>query len=266
MAIRAFVGVFIRVTSRAFSRAGARCAAARRPPLLSRPAATHRAVAVLVATVAAIECFAPAIAAPAPGDAYVYRVINGYNGETVTHLRHEVTAASTANGLVLSVTPDNPHFALPRTAMHTPDGQWLRQPLDSHGLATDYEFSPALPAVMTSPAGQSWSVRVNARVDGDARERSVRVDGEVLGNERIRVPAGEFDTIKIRRFIYPGDAGDFKKETHIFEIDWFAPALGRSVRTETRSTWRATQGCRRGLCEFRGDWFIVELTEARTRN
>ena len=206
------------------------------------------------------------VAAPAAGDAYVYRVINRYNGETVTHLRHEITSATTTHDVVVTVTPDSPLPALTRTEILTLDGQWLRRPLDSHGLATDYEFSTPLPAVAFPNHGKSWSIRVNARVDGDAKSRSVRIDGEVLGNERIRVPAGEFDTVKIRRFIYPGDAGDFKSETHIFETDWYAPSLGRSVRTETRSSWRTTQGCRRGLCDFRGDWHVIELTELLTKN
>jgi hypothetical protein len=206
-----------------------------------------------------------AIAAPAAGDAYVYRVVNGYNNETIGHQRHDITAASTAQGQVVSVTVDTPALGLPRTEMLTADGHWVRHPLDSHGLATDYEFAPALP-VAPSPlaAGQSWSVRVNAKVPSANTSRSVRVDGDVLGNERIRVPAGEFDTVKIRRIIYPRDAGDFKTETRIIETDWYAPALGRSVRTETRSNWRAQQSCRRGYCDYHGDWHIVELTEART--
>ena len=202
----------------------------------------------------------PAFAAPAAGDAYVYRLVNGYNGETVAHLRHEISNASTAQGLVVSVTADRPSVTLPRTEMLTPDGQWLRRPLDNHGLAADYEFTPALPAVAAPAAGRTWSVRVTGRVNGEAKARSVRIDGEVLGNERIRVSAGEFDTVKIRRFIYPGDAGDFKTETRIAEIDWYAPTLGHSVRTETRSSWQ--QLCSRRYCTYHGDWHVLELIEA----
>ena len=199
----------------------------------------------------------PAVAAA--GDAYVHRLVNGYNGETVAHLRHEISDASTAQGLVMSVTADRPSVTLPRTEMLTPDGQWLRRPLDNHGLATDYEFTPALPAVAAPAKGKTWSVRVTGRVNGEAKARSVRIDGEVLGNELIRLAAGEFDTVKIRRFIYPGDAGDFKTETRIAEIDWYAPTLGRSVRTETRSSWQ--QLCSRRHCTYHGDWHVLELTE-----
>ena len=218
-----------------------------------------------LATVAAALCMPVSIAATAPatGDAYVYRLVNGYNSETVGHIRHEVTEARTAQGAVVSVTMDKPSLGLTYTEIHTPEGQWMRHPLDNHGIAVEYEFTPALP-VYLSPlaAGKSWSMRVNAKVPGENTNRSVRIDGEVLGNERIRVPAGEFDTVKIRRIIYPGDARDFKTETHIVEFDWYAPALGRSVRSETRSSWRALSGCRRGYCDYRGDWNVLELTEA----
>jgi hypothetical protein len=203
----------------------------------------------------------------AAGDTYVYRVINAYNNETVGQVRHELTPATTARGQVVTVTVDTPALGLPRTEVLTPQGLWLRRPLDNHGMPIEYEFSAALPAVQPQlGAGQSWSVRVNAKVAGHDKSRSVRVDGRVIGHERIRVPAGEFDTVKIQRTIYAGDAEYFRTETRIVEMDWYAAALGRSVRTESRSGWRDTRsGCLRPEhCDFRGDWHVFELTEART--
>ena len=223
------------------------------------------ALAVLIAMAAtlslSLSLCAPASAAPTAGDIYVYRVVNGYNNETVGTLQHEVTSASATQGQAVAVTPDTRDLGLPRTEIYAADGQWLRHPLDSHGLATDYEFTTALPALQTPAAGKSWSVRVNATALPHSVRRSVRIDGDVLGNERIRVPAGEFDTVKLRRIIYAGDRGDFKTETRVVEIDWYAPALGRSVRTETRSTWQAL--CSRRLCTYNGDWHIAELSEVR---
>jgi hypothetical protein len=214
-------------------------------------------------TLAAALLSAPSVAAPAAGDAHVYRVVNGYNRETIGYLRHEFTDATTAKGAVVSVTTDTPSLAQSRTEIYTQDGQWLRRPLDNHGMAIEYEFAPALPAI-ASPlaAGKSWSTRVNAKVPGVSANRSVRIDGAVLGNERVRVPAGEFDTVKIRRIIYPGDPEFDNTETRIDEIDWYAPALGRSVRSETRSNWML-RNCYRH-CDRRGDWHVFELTEINT--
>ena len=216
----------------------------------------------LALATALIALYTPRVTA-APGDAYVYRVINAYNKETVGHVRQELTSATTAQGQVLSVSVDNAALGVARTEMYTPDGRWLRRPLDNHGMPVEYDFSAALPAVQPSLApGQSWSLRVPARVAGEARNRSVRIDGKVLGNERIRVPAGEFDTVKTRRAIYAGDVDYFISETLIYETDWYAPALGRPVKSESKSSWLDTSRCTRGGCPtFRGDWNIFELAE-----
>jgi hypothetical protein len=219
----------------------------------------HSSALALIA-IATVACH-PASAATTAGDTYVYRVVNGYNKEMVGTLHHEITSASAAQGQAVSITPGTRDLGLPRTEVYAADGQWLRHALDNHGLATDYEFAPPLPALQTPAAGNSWSVRVKATALPHSVRRSVRIDGDVLGNERIRVPAGEFDTVKMRRIIYAGDKGDFKSETRIVEIDWHAPALGRSVRTETRSSWQEL--CSRRLCTYHGDWHIAELTDIR---
>lgn len=208
-------------------------------------------------------CSVFALAVPAAAQAFVYRVINGYNKGTVGHVNQEPAPTGTPQAQVLNIVVDSPALGLARTEVYAGEGQWLRHTLDSHGVPTEYEFASALPAIKPPfNAGQSWSARVNAvvKLGGESVQRSVRVDGTVLGTERLNVPAGEFDTVKIRRFIYPGDRELSKSETHIYEVDWYAPALGRSVRTETRSSWM--EPCGRRLCEHRGDWFIYELTQA----
>ncbi len=215
---------------------------------------------LFIMTLLAILFVAPAsfAATPSAGDTYTYRLINGYNRETTGQIRYEFTAASTAQGQVVSVTTDNNLIGPDRTELYTSDGQWLRRTLDSHGVNVEYEFSPALPAMS---GGNAWSTRVNAKVPSENASRSVRIDGEVLGNERIRVPAGEFDTIKIRRIIYSGDREHMRGETRIVELDWYAPTLGRTVRSETRSSWRVSS-CGRGMCDHQGNWNVLELTEA----
>ena len=89
----------------------------------------------------------------------------------------------------------------------------------------------------------------------------MRVYGEVAGGERISTPAGTFDTIKIVRTVYAGDAEIFVSQTVTTEWEWFAPALGRAVRIERRSRWvdagRTTRGAGGGW--VRGDWSVREL-------
>lgn len=202
------------------------------------------------------------IAAAATGDAYVYRVVNGYNNEARGTVRYQVEK-SAADRVEVAVTTDTPSAGSARTEIYTGNGNWLRHPLASHDQLRDFEFSTALPVyVPGNPTDGSWSTRVNAVDPATGRRNSVRVDGQVLGNERITVPAGTFDTVKIQRRTYVGDWDGFLRETHIEETDWYAPALGRPVRSDSKSTWQDNSRCTRGGCPwFRGDWNITELAE-----
>ena len=205
-----------------------------------------------------------AAAPPAPGDAYVYVYVNGYSREVRGHLHYRVDKTDPGS-ITFSVTPDQAAAGYSRTEIYTPEGNWLLHPVESHGWKVGYLFATAYPAyVFPLAAGRTWSQRVNATVHGDPRTRSVRVDGKVLRTERIRVPAGEFETIKIERVVYSGDATSAQTETRIVETDWYAPALGRAVRTERRSYWQEPSSCGRFIgCEFKGDWDLFELVEVR---
>lgn len=205
-----------------------------------------------------------AAAPPVAGDAYVYRLVNGYSKESRGQLRYQVARVE-PDRVTVSVTPDNPEAGAQRTDVYTQEGNWLRHPVESHGAKVEYEFATVYPAyVFPLEPGKSWSVRVKATVPGERRARSVRVDGRVLGNERIRVPAGEFDTLKIRRYVYPGDTDFMLTETQIVEFEWYAPALGRAVRTERTSTYQDFNLCGEDApCDARGDWDVIELVESR---
>ena len=198
----------------------------------------------------------------ATGDAYVYRVSNGYNNEIRGQISYRIEKIQ-ADRVEVAVTTDTPSAGSARTEVYTRNGAWLRHPLANHDQLREYEFASALP-VYAPPgeAGGTWSARVEAVDPATGQRMSVRVDGEVLGNERITVPAGTFDTIKIMRRTYAGDADGFKRETQIIETDWYAPALGRPVKRDSKSSWQDLSRCGRGGCPvFRGDWNIFELAE-----
>ena len=201
-------------------------------------------------------------AAAAAGETYVYRVVNGYNKEVRGELRYRVDKVD-AEGVTVTVTPDSRATGLEHTERFTKEGNWLLRPLDSHGQKVEYSFSSAYPAY-TFPldAGKAWSTRVEAKVPGERGVRSVRVDGKVVGPERIRVPAGEFDTVKVQRTVYPGDERPMLQETRISQVDWYAPALGMSVRSETRSQYIDLQFCSSSVCVHYGDWDVLELVNA----
>lgn len=216
--------------------------------------------------IAAALLVASAMAAAAvEGDTYVYRVINAYNNELRGHLSYRVDKAE-GNRITQSVSADKPGLQTPTTEILTPEGKWLRHSIVNRERLVDYNFSPAYPAYeFPLEPGKEWSTRVNATNTETNSNHSVRVDGVVLGKERIRVPAGEFDTIKIKRMIYAGDDVYYQqlKETNIFETEWYAPALGRAVRFERNSGYAdLSRGVRNRT--VRGDWEIFELVSAPT--
>jgi hypothetical protein len=215
-----------------------------------------------------VAAAAPAVAVAAPavaGDTFVYRVTNGYNSEFMRgQIQYRVDKID-ADRVTTSVSPDVPALGLPRTDIYTKEGNWLRHTLTNHDQPVEYEFSPAYPAyVFPLETGKSWSQRVTATNPATGKRNSVRVDAEVVGSERISTPAGAFDTIKVSRRVYAGDWDGFLRETNIVETEWYAPALGRTVRSDSKSAWTDVSRCTRRDCTFRGDWNIVELVEIRS--
>jgi hypothetical protein len=217
------------------------------------------AAVLFFAAAAAAFAAGPPVSVPALGDTYVYRLVDGYNGEVRGRLVSRVETAG-SQGVVMAVTAGAPAPEAVHTEAYAADGNWLRHPMESHGRLVHYEFNPPYPAYrFPLNPGKVWSERVGATIAALGRSTSVRVDGEVLGNDRVRVPAGEFDTIRVRRLVYPGDQEHFLAETRIVETDWYAPALGRPVRTERRSEWFDRSRPRNRT--FYGDWTITELVE-----
>ena len=224
----------------------------------------RRAVAAgVVALAGAVS--AQSTAAPAAGDTWTYRVANGYNNEVRGRIQYRVDKVE-SDRITVQVTPDVPALGLPHTEVYTPDGNWLRHPLINHDQPVEYAFAEPYPAYrFPLDPGKSWSLRVSATNPANGRRASVRVDGDVLGTERISVPAGAYDTIKVRRRVYAGDFAGPRSETNITEMDWYAPALGRVVRSELRSDYMDRDRCsdEMSACTpVRGDWHILELVEA----
>ncbi len=213
------------------------------------------------AGIAAVAGTAPAMGAPVAGETYVYRLTNGYNNETRGLVTHRIQQVD-ADRVSVAVSADQSTREVPRTEIYSGDGNWLQRALPSHDHPRVFEFAPVYPAyAFPLDRGKSWSTRVIAVDPATGRRNSVRVDGKVIGNERIRVPAGEFDTVKIRRIVYAGDWDGFRHETKITEFDWYAPALGRTVRSEVKSGYMDSSRCgaRFGCEVVRGEWNVYEL-------
>lgn len=213
------------------------------------------------------------VTAPAPprqGDRFDYVIRNGYNGETLGRLEYRIDSVASAN-YAASVNTGAAASSFPGKALLALDGNWIRHALTNHNQFTEYEFNPPYPDHAFPLSLQSaWSQRVNARNAATGRVQSVRVDGNVLGAERISTPAGQFDTIKIARKVYVGDFDAFLSETQISETEWYSPQLGRAVRLERNSEWldqsRGASGSMFNSNQLiRGDWLVYELAAAPAR-
>lgn len=157
------------------------------------------------------------------------------------------------------------------TELYTRDGSWLERPATNMQTFT---YSPAYQAfAFPLRPGKIWQARSIATDAADGRRFPVRIKGTVLGWERVNVPAGEFDALKVRRNVFldywqQGVRG----QSIIVEHEWYAPTVKHAVKRETSSQYlsylyaRSTGFTRTGGEHDGGgpryiqdDWLVYEL-------
>ena len=152
------------------------------------------------------------------------------------------------------------HDGQETTERYTRDWSWRERPMTN---LQQFRYDPPYPALpFPLEAGKTWQTYVKATDPATKRVNRVRIDGTVLGWERVKVPAGEFDTLKVRRQVYAGNPDHFVSEEQIVEIDWYAPRVGLVVKHASISGHRdARVGCDRDGCSqwVQNDWNAVEL-------
>jgi hypothetical protein len=180
-------------------------------------------------------------AAPAPkltvGDTWTYRVRDAYTGIERGTERYTVDQAN-GGRVVLTVVP-----ASGGEQMQVYDSQlnWLKRPATN---LQEFSYNPAYPAFnFPLTPGKTWQTRLSATDPADGKSYPVRVDGSVVGWERVKVPAGEFDTLKIQRVVYFGYwVSALRGPSEIIEYEWYAPAVKQAVRREVQSQYRNILG------------------------
>ena len=203
---------------------------------------------------------AGAVQVPAPavkqGDYWEYAVRDAYTGFARGVYRYTVSRAD-AERIVVDVTRDGERID---THLYTPGWGGLEHPLRN---LQRFRFTPPYPAyVFPLYPGRSWRSIVNSTDPVSLRSYRTHVHASVGGWRRIRVPAGEFDALEIRRYVYAGNGDFFKLQEEIVETDWYAPALGFVVASEGTSSHIDTSrsgGGRNRVLRVRGDWLVAEL-------
>jgi hypothetical protein len=173
------------------------------------------------------------IAAPQlrPGSSWRYTVSDGFTRIARGTVEYRVRGVD-GN----TVTVDVLSSGQEGTELYARDGNWLRRPATN---MQEFAYNPPYRAFdFPLVAGKRWSAKTSATDPADGRTFPVTIEGRVLGWERIKVPAGEFDTVKVKRMVYLdffrlGDRG----QSVIQETDWYAPAIDSVVRRETTSQY-----------------------------
>jgi hypothetical protein len=208
------------------------------------------------------EAAPPVGAATVPGPAiqqgqfWEYAVRDAYTGFPRGLYRYSVARVD-GNRIVVDVFRDGERVD---AFIYTPGWNGLEHPLPN---LQRFRFDPPFPAYdFPLYPGQSWRRVVRSTDPATGRSYNTHVHASVGGWRRIRVPAGEFDALEVRRFVYAGNAEFFQLQEEIVQIDWYAPAVGYVVATESNSSHLDTSrsgGGRGRPLRVRGDWLIAEL-------
>lgn len=217
---------------------------------------------------------APAISV---GDSWTYRVHDAYTGLERGNRNYRVTDAG--NGrieVVVSGAGGGPD----ETRVFDREWGWLKHPA-TH--LQSFEYRPAYPAFAFPLApGKTWRAKLAATDPANGLRFPVTVSGTVVGWERVRVPAGEFDAVKIKRVVFFDYLDAVRGRSEIVEHEWYAPAVKQSVRREATAKYLSflygdsgTAGFRRiassggkndsGPRYVRDEWLISELVSYSVR-
>jgi len=201
----------------------------------------------------------PASIPPPPvsvGDSWTYQWHDGYTQFSKGTYRYTVTAIAPQR-MTVQVTRDGEPAS---TQIFTRDWNWLEKPMTN---LQNFRYSPPYPALpFPLEAGKTWQAYITATDPATGQTNRVRVDGDVLGWERVKVPAGEFDALKLRRLVYAGNADYDRGEENISEFDWYAPRIGQVIKQVSSSRYLDKRAsCDFGYCDnwVRNDWNVIEL-------
>ena len=192
------------------------------------------------------------------GDYWEYAVRDGYTGIARGIYRYEVTAAG-ADRVVVSLTNDGRQLD---TLVYA--AGWNGRELPVTDLQR-FRYEPSLPAyAFPLEPGKTWKAVLSSTDVATGKRYRTYVHGKVVGWERITVPAGAFDALKVQRQVFAGNMEGFRTQEEISETDWYVPSVRRAVLTQTSSQhFDSSRGGGDGGGEYplliRGDWLIGEL-------
>lgn len=188
---------------------------------------------------------------PEPGQQWTYRQMNVFNGMQVGTLVERRADGDT-------------HRILRRTGSgHTLSDElhaaWGELRVDP-GWDVPLHLEQPLPVWPQRLEPQRWATRTHYREPGGSYRYWVDQDAQLVGWERVQVPAGEFVAARIERRLRLQHPDPVRLETRRRQWLWLAPEVGRWVARETTGQYTAPSGDRGSGDVYLEDHFRWELT------
>ncbi len=220
--------------------------------------------ALLLGACATSPAFLPGPPTPPPapvarvGQRWRYQQINRYNGQSLGIHVHTVTQVD-GERIVVTIT-DGDGATVGQERYEAP---W--RVIDDLGFDMPQHFAqpvPRLPAVLRAGARESLSTTY--QVPGNSSSLFWRQWLSAPGWERITVPAGTYDCLRIERLIQFRHSDMFREWPERQETIWYAPAVERWVLREWTGIyyWPGRPPTR-----LREDWItsrLIDYTPAPT--
>jgi len=168
---------------------------------------------------------APASPAVLSGETWRYRLINRYNDLPIGEILAEVVQVEPELTVTLT-DQDGQAWGVER---YTSPWQIIQEPFYNETLQFAQPLSLLPPNLAIGEQTQS-STRYQLTNDGTARRWDSRV--RAVAWERIRVPAGQFDCLRVERIAYFDPAGVSRSQARRVETLWYAPRINRWAMRE----------------------------------
>lgn len=163
--------------------------------------------------------------APAPpgvlsGETWRYRLINRYNNLPIGEILAEVTQVEPE----LTVTLTDQDGQRWGEEKYASPWEVIQEPIYNETLQFAQPI-PLLPPNLAVGEQTQSTTRYQLTNDGTSRHWDSRL--KAVGWERIRVPAGQFDCLRIERIAYFEPSGVSKSQARRVETLWYAPRINR---------------------------------------
>ena len=158
------------------------------------------------------------------GDSYTFEVENTSDTKLSYVATREVTAI---DGNRMTIVTTNAKSGRKRTTYYDRTWGYLGSGTgDNDGVS----FSPALKYLdFPLSVGKKWTMQSTETDKKTGHQRQHTINGTVEGWEKVQVPAGEFEALKI---VLKTEVKDGDKVSPGTDVSWYVPALWRSVKSE----------------------------------